>query len=122
MPFLLRLFSSFRRADMSASRTDFDHLSDVTLVCDGKRFPAHKAILGSRCRFFEAMLGGRFAEASKREVQVDSMSAATLRHLLVYLYTGRVSDVHPPDLVCVGVVRVVRMTCHPVCISYPFSS
>ena len=94
---------------MSAGLSDFDHLSDVTLVCDDRRFAAHKAILGSRCRFFEAMLGGKFAEASKREVQVDSMSAATLRHLLVYLYTGRVGTcgVQPPDLVCV----VVQLWC-----------
>ena len=84
---------------MTAGLSDFDHLTDVTLVCEGKKFPAHKAILGSRCRFFEAMLGGRFAEATMREVQVDSMSATTLKHLLVYLYTGRVRDVQPPELV-----------------------
>src|SRR5690242_12763217 len=27
---------------MSASLRDFDHLSDVTLVCEGERFPVHK--------------------------------------------------------------------------------
>ena len=67
--------------DMSSSMKDFDHLSDVVLVCEGKRFRAHKFVLASRCKFFAAMLGGRFAESRQTEVCVwiDTYTYACVR-------------------------------------------
>jgi len=53
---------------MSAVMSDFDHLADTVLLCEGQRFRAHKFVLASRCPFFAAMLGGRFAEARQPEV------------------------------------------------------
>jgi len=92
------LSSAAIQRDMSASLTDFEHLSDVTLVCGELRQSAHKAIICSRCKFFEAMLSGRFAEAAQREVVIDSMSSEVLRRVVEYLYTGRVRQLDPPLL------------------------
>jgi hypothetical protein len=70
---------------MASSLTDFDHLSDVTLVCDEEKFRVHKAVMCSRCKFFEAMLGGRFAESTQSEVALDCMSATVLRRIVEYV-------------------------------------
>lgn len=37
-----------------------DDYSDVTLIVNGSRFPAHKVILASRSDYFRAMLYGEF--------------------------------------------------------------
>ena len=103
---------------MTPSLRDYDHLSDIELQCEGDTIRAHRSILAARCRFFEAMLGGSFAESGQQTVKIDSMSAETLKHVLVYLYTGRVGDaISPPEL-----VPSLEISSFPLLLLYSFLS
>jgi hypothetical protein len=61
-------------------------LSDCTLICDGERFAAHRAILAARSRIFRFWIE---SWGDVREVRVSDMSAAVLRSLLRFMYAGR---------------------------------
>ena len=64
-------------------------LSDVTLVVGSRRFPVHKAILASRCDFFQTMFAGPYSEASVDEVRFDALPEA-VDFVLRFLYTNHV--------------------------------
>lgn len=69
-----------------------DDYSDVTLVVDGRRFPAHKVILASRSEYFRAMLYGGLRESHEKEIEIiDVNSIAAFKQLLLYVYTGHMS-------------------------------
>ena len=48
--------------DMAPGLKNFKFLSDVTFSVENKLFYLHKAILMSRCKFFEGMLSHNFRE------------------------------------------------------------
>ena len=64
-------------------------MSDVTLVTEGKKFKSSKALLSSRCKFFQAMFC-RFQEGDSNEVTV-SVPPAFLEKVLQYLTEGELS-------------------------------
>ncbi len=68
---------------------DEDHC-DITLTCDGSRFPAHKAILRAASPYFDCLLGGQFAEREQKEIDLtESISdPETLETILEFIYTG----------------------------------
>lgn len=66
--------------------------SDVTFLVEGKRFPAHRVILASRCQYFRAMLFNGMKESQPlAEVPLQDTQAEAFSMLLQYLYTGRAS-------------------------------
>ena len=69
-------------------------LSDVTLIVGptGRQFRLHKAILASRCSFFETMFAGPYAESSCNEVPFPDVNADAAHVVLQFLYTGRLDD------------------------------
>lgn len=76
-------------------------LSDVTLVVGSRRFPVHKAILASRCDFFQTMFVGPYSEASTDEVYLDAPPEA-VDVVLRFLYTNHADTdavLSDPDLV-----------------------
>ena len=48
-------------------------------------------ILASASDYFEAMFFSPLREASQNEVELHSLDGAALRHLLDFVYSGRVS-------------------------------
>lgn len=65
--------------------------TDVTLVFNGVKFPAHKAILSSRCTYFQEL----FLEIEQNSngeipvnIPVDGITEEMFKTLLQYLYTG----------------------------------
>ena len=42
--------------------------SDITLVVDGQKIPAHRCVLTTRCEVMSAMFSGQFAESNTAEV------------------------------------------------------
>uniref|UniRef100_A0A8C8EZ56 BTB/POZ domain-containing protein 9 n=1 Tax=Oncorhynchus tshawytscha TaxID=74940 RepID=A0A8C8EZ56_ONCTS len=69
-----------------------EEYSDVTFVVEGKRFPAHRVILASRCQYFRAMLFNGMKESQPQaEVPLEDTQVEAFSMLLQYLYTGRVS-------------------------------
>lgn len=83
-------------------------LSDVTLVVGTRRFPVHKAILASRCDFFQTMFVGPYSEASTDEVNFDALPEA-VEFVLQFLYTNRADTsaiLGDPDLVSAVLILV----------------
>ena len=57
--------------------------TDITLICDNEKFPAHKTILGARSDVFSAMFQHNGThEAETNEVEIDDTDARTVKRFL----------------------------------------
>lgn len=66
--------------------------SDVTLICEGREFPCHKAILASRSPIFNAMFTHQNSrEVLTNKVEIEDMEPKVLSELLTFIYTGSCS-------------------------------
>ncbi|XP_047504600.1 BTB/POZ domain-containing protein 9 isoform X1 [Pieris napi] len=61
--------------------------SDVTLIVEGQRIPAHKVILAASSDYFRALLYGGMRESSQSEVELQAPLQA-FKALLRYVYSG----------------------------------
>lgn len=86
---------------VSKSRTLFNDLtkmyktgkfSDIILKAKDKQFSAHKAVLASRCKVFDAMFQHDMKEAQTGVVEIVDIEPVVLGSLLQYIYTGNVDD------------------------------
>ena len=66
--------------------------TDVTIVCQGREFPCHKAILAGRSPVFEAMFSNNFKEAEENKVEVVDIDADTFGDMLIFMYSGKVEN------------------------------
>ncbi|KAI6225487.1 BTB/POZ domain-containing protein 9 [Aphelenchoides fujianensis] len=64
--------------------------SDVTLIVENERIPAHRVVLGVRSEYFRALLFGGLKEQTDKEVELKETPLAAFRILLRYIYTGRI--------------------------------
>ena len=63
-----------------------DH-SDFTLVCNGVRFPVHKAILAARSKvFFTMFQHDNTKEAATKEVEIVDADIPTLKDFIKYVW------------------------------------
>lgn len=71
--------------------TDFlqGSLCDVTLVVQGKRFAAHRAVLAAASHVFRLMFTNRMKESVSPEVELRSVEPEILELLLEYIYTSQ---------------------------------
>jgi len=63
-----------------------DAHSDVVLVVDNKRFPAHRVVLAAQSEIFDAMLQGGMKEDTTGEVIVEDMRPDVMKSFISYLY------------------------------------
>lgn len=63
---------------------------DVTLVVDGKRFPAHRVILAAFSPYFHAMFSSSLAESKQNMVTLNGLEADMIDNLLDYAYMNQV--------------------------------
>jgi BTB/POZ domain-containing protein 9 len=66
-----------------------DELSDVTLIVESSRFPAHKVILAARSIYFKAMFFGGLKESKENTVELLETPVQAFKVLLEYIYTGK---------------------------------
>jgi len=66
--------------------------TDVTIVCQGREFPCHKAILAGRSPVFDAMFSPNFKEGTENKVDVVDVAADIFEELLRFIYSGKVGD------------------------------
>lgn len=71
------------------------YLSDVTLLVDGTRVPAHAHVLATHSSVFERMWDSRMREAETHEVVIQDVPYETMMLLIQYMY-GVLSEV-PSD-------------------------
>lgn len=64
-----------------------DSLTDVTLVVEDVRIPAHKFMLCLRSEVFRAMLTARMSESCSNEIIVKDFDVTTVKELLHFIYT-----------------------------------
>ena len=57
--------------------------ADVTLMCEGERFPAHKVILAARSDVFSAMFQYKNTkEAETNLVEIEDANSTTVKNFL----------------------------------------
>ena len=62
--------------------------SDVVLIVEGKRIPAHRVVLAARSDYFRALLYNEMNESTQDQVEIQVSSLAAFKFLLNYVYTG----------------------------------
>ncbi|XP_052263784.1 BTB/POZ domain-containing protein 9-like [Dreissena polymorpha] len=72
---------------------DNSEYSDITLIVEDRRFPAHRVILAARSEYFRAMLYGGLLESQPgtSEIPLQDTSAKAFEALLKYMYTGKMN-------------------------------
>ncbi|XP_064490258.1 BTB/POZ domain-containing protein 9-like [Ornithodoros turicata] len=65
--------------------------SDITLVVENVRLPAHKVILASCSDYFRALLFGGMRESKQKEVELLDAPLRAFQLLLKYIYTGQLN-------------------------------
>ncbi|XP_017281943.1 kelch-like protein 7 isoform X2 [Kryptolebias marmoratus] len=66
-------------------------LCDVTLVVQGRHFPAHRVVLASASHFFSLMFTTRMMESMSHEVELRSAEPEIIELLIEFIYTARIS-------------------------------
>ena len=66
---------------------------DIEIVCnDGKRYRCHKDILSNFSPVFKAMLDHQMQESLENWIELKEENGLTMCHLLMYCYTGTISN------------------------------
>ncbi|XP_054717582.1 TD and POZ domain-containing protein 4-like [Uloborus diversus] len=71
--------------------------SDVTLKAGDREFSAHKLVLSSRSKVFEAMFQHDMQENRQDTVDLATMEVDTVKDMLRYIYCGKVRRLTPGD-------------------------
>ncbi|KAJ5663392.1 hypothetical protein N7507_004123 [Penicillium longicatenatum] len=61
--------------------------SDMTIICQGKTFPAHKLVVCPRSKYFDRACDGRFKEAGGL-IHLDDKDPILIEKVLEFLYKG----------------------------------
>jgi len=62
--------------------------ADITFIVQGERINAHKAILATRCEYFQRMFAAKTKENATNEVEVPDFEPDVFRGMLSFLYSG----------------------------------
>ncbi|XP_050435387.1 BTB/POZ domain-containing protein 9-like [Adelges cooleyi] len=68
-----------------------EEFSDVVLVVNNERFPAHRAVLASSSDYFRALLCNGHIETYTKEVSINEGSPTSIKELLKYIYFGKMN-------------------------------
>ncbi|XP_030374271.1 kelch-like protein diablo [Scaptodrosophila lebanonensis] len=63
--------------------------TDVTLICNGIKFPAHKSVLASISPYFQAMFSGNFIEVNHDVDLGNDNNLEAWKLMLDFIYTGQ---------------------------------
>lgn len=68
------------------------NFSDVTIVVEGQQIAAHSQILAPQSQVFAAILSHDMQERRSKQVQIEELSADTVRRMLTFIYRGRLDE------------------------------
>jgi hypothetical protein len=77
-----------------ASVVNTDICSDITIIVDGERLPAHRIFLFARSKYFRDIINGDETNNKivNNEIYESGFSPDMMRELLHYLYTDHCTD------------------------------
>ncbi len=68
---------------------DSGDFSDINILVNGTKIPAHKSILSARSPIFKAMFSyDNTKEALENEVVIPDVSVSVMKEFLRFIYTG----------------------------------
>jgi len=68
-------------------------LADVDVVCSGRVFACHKAILGAKSPFFKAAFVHNMKEKATGKINIDGIDSDTVQDMLSYIYGGKIDNI-----------------------------
>merc|ERR1712142_797286 len=68
-------------------------LADVDVVCSGRIFACHKAILGAKSPFFKAAFVHNMKEKATGKINIDGIDSDTVQDMLTYIYGGKIDNI-----------------------------
>jgi len=79
-----------------ASIVNTDIYSDITIIVDGERLPAHRIFLFARSKYFRDILNGDESNNkiinNEIQIQENGLSPDMMRELLHFIYTDHCTD------------------------------
>ncbi|EED17544.1 conserved hypothetical protein [Talaromyces stipitatus ATCC 10500] len=72
---------------MTAMMADRDY-TDLTLECDGEKFPVHKLVLCTQSEVLKAASEERWKEGKEGVIHIEGFDSLTVRRMVEFLYTG----------------------------------
>ncbi|KAL1849678.1 hypothetical protein Daus18300_013179 [Diaporthe australafricana] len=79
--------SDSREVDFGSLLTS-GKFSDLKLLCEGREFAVHKAILCTQSRVISAACEGNFEESRTNVIKIEEFDADTVQRMLEFLYSG----------------------------------
>eukprot|EP01129_Flabellula_baltica_P013675 TRINITY_DN639_c0_g1_i1.p1 TRINITY_DN639_c0_g1~~TRINITY_DN639_c0_g1_i1.p1 ORF type:complete len:692 (-),score=158.54 TRINITY_DN639_c0_g1_i1:21-2096(-) len=61
--------------------------SDITFKVEGRKIPAHKSLVSSRCDVLSLMLSGGFREGIEQSIQIEDATKEVFEAFLEYIYS-----------------------------------
>ncbi|KAF0315749.1 BTB/POZ domain-containing protein [Colletotrichum asianum] len=75
-----------------------ERYADMTIICNGSTFKAHRAIVCPQSSFFDKAFSASFKEAASGTIDLPDNEPSIFRRLLQFLYTGNYDDGVTPTL------------------------
>uniref|UniRef100_F6VE11 Kelch-like protein 12 n=2 Tax=Ciona intestinalis TaxID=7719 RepID=F6VE11_CIOIN len=63
---------------------------DVTLVAEGQKFPAHRAILAASSKYFDTMFKSQMKEKFEKEIKIKEVAKIAMEQVIAFIYTNKV--------------------------------
>ncbi|KAI1341238.1 hypothetical protein F5Y15DRAFT_414356 [Xylariaceae sp. FL0016] len=67
---------------------DSGFFSDITVICDERAWNLHRAILSSRCQWFEKALQGNSKKSNDPPFFIESVAEEEFDCIVTWIYTG----------------------------------
>lgn len=87
-----------RRMRLGIGRSNFQEEMvgyDVIFLVEDHTFYAHRFLLASSSKPFEAMFTGQMKESREKQIRLSDLSPQVFQHILIYMYTGEIELTHP---------------------------
>nr|XP_026695281.1 kelch-like protein 12 isoform X2 [Ciona intestinalis] len=76
--------------DMLVKQRNNREYCDVTLVAEGQKFPAHRAILAASSKYFHTMFSSQMKEKFEKEIRIKEVTKVAMKQVIAFIYTNKV--------------------------------
>lgn len=87
-------------SELLNSQRESGSMTDVTVVCGEKEFPAHKLILSATSNYFRTMFSSGCTEGTNTRIELPSVTAKEMEIILQFIYMGNFNDVDDQPFLC----------------------